>query len=289
MPTDRFAVLTDTAIDVLADLGMRGLTHRAVDTRAGLPQGTTSAYLRTRKALIEAVVRRIADLDRADANRADLDRADLDRADANRADANRVGLDGGRLSKVADPLPAGAGGPHDVDAVAAGIALVLDRWTSTARNRTLARYACLLEATHHPELRVPGPGPGAARRPRLRRPRTRRRPPRGLHRRPAVRPAGRGGFRSGAAARHGREPRRSGYRDRGAAEGLRRAVNRARRAGSVAGGLSRRAQSAGSVGGLSRRWRRRCARGAGRRDRCAGRTPRSGAGRPSGRSGCPGG
>ena len=125
MPTDRFAVLTDAAIDVLAELGMRGLTHRAVDTRAGLPQGTTSAYFRTRKALIEAVVRRLADLDRADLQ--------------------------------ADRLPADAGGAvldlTDVDAAAAGIAAVLDRWMSGARNRALARYACLLEATHHPELR----------------------------------------------------------------------------------------------------------------------------------------
>ena len=126
MPTDRFAVLTDAAIDVLAELGMRGLTHRAVDTRAGLPQGTTSAYFRTRKALIEAVVRRIADLDRAD-------------------------LDANRLPAEADAPPVVL---DDVDAVAAGIAAVLDRWMSAARNRTLARYACLLEATHHPELRT---------------------------------------------------------------------------------------------------------------------------------------
>jgi DNA-binding transcriptional regulator YbjK len=126
MPNDRFAVLTDAAIDVLADAGMRGLTHRAVDTRAGLPQGTTSAYFRTRKALIEAVVRRLAD----------LDRADLD----------------------ADRLPGGAGAPPaamtDIHGLASRIAGVLDRWMSTGRNRTLARYACLLEATHHPELRT---------------------------------------------------------------------------------------------------------------------------------------
>jgi DNA-binding transcriptional regulator YbjK len=124
MPTDRFAVITDAAIDVLAERGMRGLTHRAVDTRAGLPQGTTSAYFRTRKTLIEAVVQRVADLDRED-------------------------LEAGRL-------PAGDPGVaiNDVDAMAADIAALLDRWMSTARNRTLARYACLLEATHHPELRT---------------------------------------------------------------------------------------------------------------------------------------
>nr|WP_221379099.1 TetR/AcrR family transcriptional regulator [Actinoplanes polyasparticus] len=125
MPNDRFAVLTDAAIEVLADFGMRGLTHRAVDARAELPLGTTSAYFRTRKALIEAVVRRLADLDRADL--------------------------------AADQLPVEPGDPavdlDDVDAAAAGIALVLDRWMSAGRSRALARYACLLEATHHPELR----------------------------------------------------------------------------------------------------------------------------------------
>jgi len=126
MPTDRFAVLTDAAIDVLAELGMRGLTHRAVDGRAGVPQGTTSAYFRTRKALIEAVVRRIADLDRAD-------------------------LEANRIPGVADAPPIAL---DDVEAAAAGIAVVLDRWMSAARNRTLARYACLLEATHHPQLRT---------------------------------------------------------------------------------------------------------------------------------------
>jgi DNA-binding transcriptional regulator YbjK len=126
MPADRFALMTDAAIDVLADLGMRGLTHRAVDLRAGLPPGTTSAYFRTRRSLIEAVVRRLADLDRADL---------------------AVGA-----------LPVDAGAPalarHDVDAVATAIAGVLDRWMSTARSRTLARFWCLLEATHHPELRT---------------------------------------------------------------------------------------------------------------------------------------
>ncbi|MCG5455548.1 TetR/AcrR family transcriptional regulator [Micromonospora sp. PSH03] len=85
---------------------MRALTHRAVDGRAGMPPGTTSAYLRTRQALIEAVV------------------------------GLPPRLDGG-----------------DLDALAAGVAEVLDRWLSTGRSRSLARYACLLEAVHRPELR----------------------------------------------------------------------------------------------------------------------------------------
>ena len=44
--------LLEAAVDVVAESGLRGLTHRAVDARAGLPEGTCSAYLRTRLALL---------------------------------------------------------------------------------------------------------------------------------------------------------------------------------------------------------------------------------------------
>jgi len=47
--------LLEAAVHVVADEGLRGLTHRAVDRRAGLPEGTCSAYLRTRQALQLAV------------------------------------------------------------------------------------------------------------------------------------------------------------------------------------------------------------------------------------------
>jgi DNA-binding transcriptional regulator YbjK len=102
---------------VVATKGMRGLTHRAVDARAGVPTGSTSAYFRTRKALVEGVVQRLAELDNAEVEQV------------------------------------GATAPTDPDQLAEGIAQVLDQWMTTARERTLARYACLLEATHHPELR----------------------------------------------------------------------------------------------------------------------------------------
>ena len=36
----------------MAHSGLRGLTHRAVDAEAGLPQGSCSAYMRTRLALL---------------------------------------------------------------------------------------------------------------------------------------------------------------------------------------------------------------------------------------------
>ncbi|GIF50564.1 TetR family transcriptional regulator [Asanoa ferruginea] len=113
----RFTDLTDAAISVVAEHGMRGLTHRAVDARAALPLGTTSAYFRTRKALIEALVRRLADLDNEDL-----------------------------AARAVTPSP----GTGFADAVAA----LLDSWLTTGRERTLARYACLLEATHHPDLRT---------------------------------------------------------------------------------------------------------------------------------------
>ncbi|MFI9813694.1 TetR/AcrR family transcriptional regulator [Saccharothrix variisporea] len=113
--SDRVTLIADAAVHVVATKGMRGLTHRAVDAAAGLPQGSTSAYFRTRKALVEGLVRRLADLDALD------------------------------VTALA--------GLTDLDALAEGMARVLDTWMTTARDRTLARYACLLEATHHPELR----------------------------------------------------------------------------------------------------------------------------------------
>jgi DNA-binding transcriptional regulator YbjK len=52
--------LLEAALRVVADEGLRGLTHRAVDRRAGLPEGTCSAYLRTRQALQVAVTEYVA-------------------------------------------------------------------------------------------------------------------------------------------------------------------------------------------------------------------------------------
>jgi DNA-binding transcriptional regulator YbjK len=43
--------LLEAALQVVAREGLRGLTHRAVDRHAGFPEGTCSAYFRTREAL----------------------------------------------------------------------------------------------------------------------------------------------------------------------------------------------------------------------------------------------
>ncbi|PZT69562.1 TetR family transcriptional regulator [Streptomyces sp. SW4] len=121
MTDDRRTLLADTAVSVLADEGMRGLTHRAVDRAAGLPPGTTSAYFRTRKALLTALAERLVALDQAELREA-----------------------GGRT-----PAPRDA-----EELVAALTAFAGRRLTGEGRRRSLARYACAIESVHHPELRV---------------------------------------------------------------------------------------------------------------------------------------
>ncbi|MGW1931081.1 TetR/AcrR family transcriptional regulator, partial [Streptomyces sp. NPDC001919] len=62
-PASRADRIGDAALDLLVERGMRGLTHRAVDERAGLPQGSTSNHARTRQALLETAVRRQVQLE----------------------------------------------------------------------------------------------------------------------------------------------------------------------------------------------------------------------------------
>ncbi|WP_338537634.1 hypothetical protein N5P18_10605 [Janibacter terrae] len=56
----RMQLILESATRVVAAGGMRGLTHRAVDAEAHLPQGSTSGYLRTRLALVTALTEFIA-------------------------------------------------------------------------------------------------------------------------------------------------------------------------------------------------------------------------------------
>ena len=56
----RMRQLLDAAVAVVAENGLRGLTHRAVDRQARLPLGSCSAYLRTRKALVTALAEYVA-------------------------------------------------------------------------------------------------------------------------------------------------------------------------------------------------------------------------------------
>lgn len=52
--------LLEAAVAVVGQHGIRGLTHRAVDRQAGLPEGSCSAYLRTRQALLAALTKYVA-------------------------------------------------------------------------------------------------------------------------------------------------------------------------------------------------------------------------------------
>jgi DNA-binding transcriptional regulator YbjK len=106
--------LADAAITTLAREGSRGLTHRAVDRTAGVPEGSTSYYFRTRLDLLRAIVRRMSELDTASLPAlAHADRGEFEEAFS-----------------------------------AAVQGLVTD-----GRERQLARYELTLESTRRPELR----------------------------------------------------------------------------------------------------------------------------------------
>lgn len=128
----RADLVADTALALLAERGMRGLTHRAVDEAAGLPQGSTSNLARTRQALLELAVRRLAE-----------------------REARVLGL-----HEMPDPR-AGAGSLADA------LALAAHRVLTDNRELTLARYELALEATRRPELRAYFDAAGARFRDRL--------------------------------------------------------------------------------------------------------------------------
>ncbi|MCX4961024.1 TetR/AcrR family transcriptional regulator [Streptomyces virginiae] len=125
---DRRTLIADTAIDLVAAAGLRGLTHRAVDGAAGLPAGSTSYYFRTRTALIGACYARLAELDLGDVG----DFGDV----------------GGEGSPPPPPGPAAA----DRATAAAALAGLLHRWLTVGRARQLARFELSLEAARNPEL-----------------------------------------------------------------------------------------------------------------------------------------
>lgn len=112
----RSETVADTAITLLAERGMRGLTHRAVDEAAGLPHGSTSNLARTRAALLELALSRLTELE---------------------------------IQSLAPALQREALDPADLPSrMAEAIHIQLQH-----RRRTLARYELALEATRRPELR----------------------------------------------------------------------------------------------------------------------------------------
>ena len=130
--------IADAAIRTLAREGMRGLTHRAVDRAAGLPEGSTSYYFRTRHALLQATVERLAELSAREIPQPPQAHQ-LPRAhQAGQGDQDDQGARDGQ-----DLL----------DGMAALIAEILERWMTSERDQHLARYELALEATRRPELR----------------------------------------------------------------------------------------------------------------------------------------
>lgn len=62
---DRRTRMLDAAIAIVGEGGTRSLTHRGVDRRLSLPDGSTSNYFRTRDSLLDAAVDRLLEIDRA--------------------------------------------------------------------------------------------------------------------------------------------------------------------------------------------------------------------------------
>lgn len=115
----RRRALLDAAIRVLANWGARGLTHRAVDTEAGVPKGTTSNYFKSRETIIGQLFGRISERLRPDpAVHAEL---------------------GKRRASIA--------------LYAAYVQDIVARLTAE-RDVTLALFELRLEATRHPEVAV---------------------------------------------------------------------------------------------------------------------------------------
>ncbi|TDC93176.1 TetR family transcriptional regulator [Saccharopolyspora aridisoli] len=116
----RRELLADAAIEVLARDGGRGLTHRAIDREARVPEGTTKNYYPTRNALFGAIAHYLAE------------------------------------QHVAALEALCAHIPEDVcpDDITALYAAMLSRMSGNARSQFLALFELHLEAVRNPEVRA---------------------------------------------------------------------------------------------------------------------------------------
>ncbi|MEV6037906.1 TetR/AcrR family transcriptional regulator [Nonomuraea sp. NPDC052116] len=73
---DRRDRLRDAAIEVLAGEGGRGLTHRALDRAAELPEGTAKNYFPTRDSLLQAAAERCVERYWSELQQAEIDTVD---------------------------------------------------------------------------------------------------------------------------------------------------------------------------------------------------------------------
>ena len=118
---DRRELIADAALEVLAADGGRALTHRAVDRRASIPEGSTSNYFPTREALLSAALRRLVELERPSV----------------------------RALEALVP-----GGPYPPRRSAELLGeLIVGQWLEALSDLALARYELILEARRRPEFR----------------------------------------------------------------------------------------------------------------------------------------
>ncbi|GAA1804724.1 TetR family transcriptional regulator [Agromyces neolithicus] len=109
----------EAAVELLGTEGIRALSHARVDTRAGLPAGSTSNWFRTRRSLLAGIVEWIAVNERAEFDPALM------------------------------PMPT------DAEALIAVLTAVLELQTGQHAARTRARYALFLELAADPDLGEP--------------------------------------------------------------------------------------------------------------------------------------
>jgi DNA-binding transcriptional regulator YbjK len=106
----------DAAIELVGTEGVRALTHRRVDAQAGLPDGSTSNYFRTRSALIRGVVDHMVSVE---------------------------------LPELTEQAP-----PRSAQDLADTMVELFEFFTGPNRVMTSARLALIVEATHDEELRT---------------------------------------------------------------------------------------------------------------------------------------
>lgn len=104
------------AIELLGSEGLRALTHRRVDQRAGLPEGSTSNHFRTRAALLEGAI---------------------------------DGIVAGEMAELRDALH-----PEDAEGLVEAAAGLVELVTGPQRVTTTARHVLFLEAAHDATLRA---------------------------------------------------------------------------------------------------------------------------------------
>jgi DNA-binding transcriptional regulator YbjK len=112
----RRTAIADAAIELLAEGGTRALTHRKVDRKLGISEGSTSAYYSTREALTIAAAERMVE-------------EDLATLDA--------------LKPIA---------PDGADVVEIFASWVVEAGAPKRRNRTVARYVLYSETANNPRL-----------------------------------------------------------------------------------------------------------------------------------------